>query len=500
MNSTGWEMFAPELIPGVLLFFFGLAVPVSAMVGVFIRRAYRRAVIKAMRAPNLHTDAQPVKALEASRPNRSQVVFSMGKLMQEKRLRPYVGMRHALAGCAYAMVVAVITIFISGAEIASLRTVFVFLALAVLPGAISMVAVGVPARWLWPVLFLWCVVLTTVWEQAYIFLLYQLGVPLVILAALSNPFLRTTAMPVYLGTVVMLLPALFTMPVSTALTQLWFPLLHVFNPDVVVILQVITVCAVLVWIGFKLVKWMAVWIGRVLQSSSEFMMLSDTAYLITTLWFTASYWTEMGASALCLWLAFFAYRLILWACRPRGRTNAPMLLLLRVFGHRNTQQKLARGLLRDWRVQGPVILIGAEDLATETLDSEELAAYMTGDLARLFVTDAQALERALPQRPVALWDGLYAFHDLYCRADSWQPTVETMMNLASNVVLDLRGFGPENAGVQFEINALAARVPAENIRVIFDQSTDLELAKSYFENAFQNFGQAGTSQVEFLKA
>jgi hypothetical protein len=56
--------------------------------------------------------------------------------------------------------------------------------------------------------------------------------------------------------------------------------------------------------------------------------------------------------------------------------------------------------------------------------------------------------------------------DYYCRDNSWRPTVLTLMSRARRVLVDMRGFDPVNKGIQYELHALAERVPAENIVVV----------------------------------
>lgn len=501
METTGWEMFAPDLIPGVLTFFFGMAIPVAIIVGILLRRAYRKAVSAAMRANLSIPDGPPLLSPAATNPNGGTLEITTGNLPRDQILRPWIGLRHLAAGLAYTGVLTVITYITAGEGMDLYRGGLVFLGFLPLPAALGMAAVGIRLRWNALIILLWCGTLHVWLPDAWLFLLGLLGVPMVILVMLANPFLRTTAVPVYLGSVLMLLPALFTLPISSVLSEMWFPLLEILPPPLVVIIQVLTVLFLLTAFGALLVKACAPWIGRVLGSSSELMMLSDATYLITTLWIISLYWTDIGANALSVGLAFAAYRLTLRLLRPGPSDNAPVLLLLRVFGHRASQQKLARGLLRDWRRQGPVVLIGGEDLATETLDSDELAAFLTGGLGHLFLNDAADLNRAMSEQSTPYIDGLYPTHDYYCRSHSWKPAVETLMSRAALVILDLRGLSPENAGVRFEIDALAARVPVAQIQVLYDDSTDMDLARSYFDDAFKTHGTArGGSKLCFLKA
>lgn len=127
------------------------------------------------------------------------------------------------------------------------------------------------------------------------------------------------------------------------------------------------------------------------------------------------------------------------------------------------------------------MLIGSADLATETLDSEELAAFLSRSLNSLFITSPEDLEDALARRAEAAHDGLYPVLDYYCQDDTWRPSVRTLMSRASRVVLDLRGFSAQNQGVQFEIAELVRRVDIETVNVLVDDTTDVALAQKLFQ-------------------
>ena len=88
------------------------------------------------------------------------------------------------------------------------------------------------------------------------------------------------------------------------------------------------------------------------------------------------------------------------------------------------------------RRKGPVVLIGAADLAVETLDPDELAAFLSFSLDDLFIKSPADLKAALAEKPRRAWDGLYPVMDYYCADNSWQPTVQTLMRDADRVVLE----------------------------------------------------------------
>jgi hypothetical protein len=227
--------------------------------------------------------------------------------------------------------------------------------------------------------------------------------------------------------------------------------------------------------------------ARATAGSSELMMQHDIIWLFQTIWIIGLDWGTNGPVALLYLLAFAAWRLVLFLLRPKGDATE-INLLLRVFGQRRSQTRLARGLLLDWRMDGPVLLIGASDLATETLDASELAAFLLRRLDRIFIGSPDDLARARTEGETRLGDGLFPMQDYYCRDDSWRPTVLTLMSRARRVLVDMRGFDPANRGIRYEIDALAARVPAAHITVLVEPE-GIEPAQALFTQAWSRFGR-----------
>jgi len=223
-------------------------------------------------------------------------------------------------------------------------------------------------------------------------------------------------------------------------------------------------------------------VARSCRGASDRMLQSHAIWFSMSLWQASLLSSEAGLAALWSGLSLLAYGAALALIGRLGRASQPEpLLFLRVFGQRRLQQALSLGLMTDWRLKGPVLMIGAGDLATETLDTDELAAFLSGRTRDLFLRSPGDLDSALRRSHRIAADGLHPVLDYYCEDQSWRPTVQTLMHRARRVVLDLRGFSHDNRGVQFEIGQLVRRTAIEDLTVLIDDQTDVPLARSLFD-------------------
>lgn len=212
---------------------------------------------------------------------------------------------------------------------------------------------------------------------------------------------------------------------------------------------------------------------------------SDQTITIDALWllFTVSAalgyaWRSVGWAAASV-LPFVAYKVVtiaaMAALTPRTGTKRPVTLcLLRVFGSRERSEALFRIVSAPWRHVGVVQLIGGTDLATSNLEPHEFLEFVTGRLRRLFVRDAEDLDRRvreldlLPDR-----DGRYRVAEYLCFDDTWRMTVSRVVAGCDAVLMDLRGFSAANRGVVYELELLVETVPLSRLALLADATTDL---------------------------
>ena len=207
---------------------------------------------------------------------------------------------------------------------------------------------------------------------------------------------------------------------------------------------------------------------------SELMLQNDVLWVLTSVNLAHPYIASHGWKALAMFIPFIVYRVVLGLFFRLSRPSSDpiRLLFLRVFGFQKRQGELHRVMLNAWRQQGPVALIGAPDSALDTLDPPELFAFVTGRLKTLFIPDAAAVRSELDRPQVRASDGLYQVDDFYCFEDTWQPSVQTLIESSQRVVMDLRGFNAQNMGCVFEIEQLLQRCELAQLVFLADSATD----------------------------
>ncbi len=431
----------------------------------------------------------------ASAPNRSRLEFDVAPLPRRGRLRLGLATRYLIAGLAYSLVLVAIMFVLNGIAFLPIRFGVVVGAFAFTGLVMALYVAGV--RWYVFALIavLWILLLYLVAPQSNAVIL-MLSLPSLVLALLvANPLLRTTTLPLFLVSVSLVVPLILSLEVVYLAMQ-WGVLdgLTPYLPSMVLgALYVALGLSVVLGVGIGVALVAVRLIARATAGSSEFMMQHDVVWMFQTIWLIGLGWGTNGPAVLLYALAFLSYRAVLRLLRPSGEATA-MNLHLRVFGQRRSQTRLARGLLLDWRLDGPVLLIGAADLATETLDASELAAFLTRQLDSVFVGTPEDLATALAAGDTRLGDGLFPMQDYYCRDNAWRPAVLTLMSRARRVLIDLRGFDPANRGIRYEIDALAARVPADLITVVVEPD-GVAPAQDLFSQAWSKMGAPGGRDI-----
>ena len=224
--------------------------------------------------------------------------------------------------------------------------------------------------------------------------------------------------------------------------------------------------------------------------------MSDQSVVIDSYWLAVS--VCMGllvGSGYGLWLAalfllpFVVYKLVLWAAlglRRRRAARAPdiRLLLLRVFSNRRT-----RGLLEDlgrfWRYVGSIQLIAGADLATSNVELHEFLDFVSRRLRDRFIKDSADLAgqvEAIDFRPDP--DGRYRVNEFFCYDDTWRETLVELVERSDAVLMDLRGFTPQNEGCVFELRQLLNIVPAGRLVLTTDRRTDFDFLYATLRDAW----------------
>ena len=154
--------------------------------------------------------------------------------------------------------------------------------------------------------------------------------------------------------------------------------------------------------------------------------------------------------------------------------------MLRVFSPRPQGYRLLDAITARWRHLGPVRMIGGPDLAVASVDPDEFLTFVSGRLRRLFIDKCRGLEvsgcEASTPMPIPTADS--AFEEFFCFDDTWRLTVTELLRQSDAVVMDLRGFGPDNQGCLDEIELLKGELAMQRTVLLVDSETDRPLLDS----------------------
>lgn len=214
-------------------------------------------------------------------------------------------------------------------------------------------------------------------------------------------------------------------------------------------------------------------------------------------------WGLLGPCILLLAVLGGGLRLLATGA-PRGA--APSILLLRVFGTGRTAEALLRRLADRLSAVCALRWVSSSDVAAATVSPRGMLAYLTGRLRDRFVATEADLDRALGEGTEQYLDGSFPAREIACFENGWRPVVERLIREASVVLMDLRGFTAANRGCEHELQLLADLVPASQVFLIVDATTDETWLSSKLDDAWRAMragspnraGQAGRFRNIFL--
>jgi len=152
------------------------------------------------------------------------------------------------------------------------------------------------------------------------------------------------------------------------------------------------------------------------------------------------------------------------------------LLVLRVFAKDERHQTVLEDLEYGWRFIGPIVLIGAPDFASRTIDPGKAARFLQKlQVADLFVDSVRDLERrlvTLDSTPDP--DGRYRVNDLFCRNNTWQDAVRMLLASSEAILVDLREYTAARLGTTAELHMLAQHGALARTVLLVGRDTRLE--------------------------
>jgi len=190
---------------------------------------------------------------------------------------------------------------------------------------------------------------------------------------------------------------------------------------------------------------------------------------------------------------FMAYKFVTWIgllgwrqARLSRTGKVPQLLLLRVFSLGKRSEALYRDIARAWRYVGNLCFITGPDLAAATVEPHRFLDYLSGRLNRNFIDSPEALERRMAdlRQHAADLDGRFRAQDYFCYEDTWKMVLSRLAADSDAVLMDLRGFTPNNAGCIFEIQELVQHVDLARVTFVIDPSSDEAFLRKSVEEAW----------------
>jgi hypothetical protein len=160
--------------------------------------------------------------------------------------------------------------------------------------------------------------------------------------------------------------------------------------------------------------------------------------------------------------------------KRRPREPRKRLLLLRPFGRPHEHEDLLDDLNDTWRRIGAVDLLAASDVASRTLESRMLEAFLLRRADDQFVrTAAEVEERIARLRSRIEADVRYPVNAVYCHAAIWQTAFTELVKRTDVVLMDVRGFTSANRGCAWELEQLLQHTARPPIVLLVDSRTDL---------------------------
>jgi len=495
------------LLTGQLPFILLLATILALPISLGLLRLYRRAVVRSMRA-TAGTGSIAGGAPEPSPSPEGRGVARPAAAAVEALLRggPWrAATVYGIASCAYAVVMVTGVLLSTRLEFFPVRVLFLLVSYAwPIVLTINLVAGTVPSVRTWVLgaylaglgfITLVAVVISptfTIGQAVVFWLITNLPPTLAVWIVLARP-VRAVGPLVLTFMVIAAAGANVALSVADADERILRRIVVVGQAVGLnatgMFIGLITVGAVVFGVG----GWLALrWIGARYQKKR----VSDQSITLDAIWlffglahsiglaFEGPAWILTGPAA------FLAFRLSARAGFAVARRRAPVagagsrLLVLRVFALGRQGEHLFSRVTAHWRHVGSVQLIAGPDLAMTTVEPHEFLDFIHGRLARRFIDGEATFGRRLAEMDLGPdRDGRYRVNDFFCFDNAWRAVVSHLARSSDAVLVDLRGFSRQNAGVVFELNTLVDAVPLERVVMAVDDTTDAAFLQETIQKA-----------------
>ncbi len=267
-----------------------------------------------------------------------------------------------------------------------------------------------------------------------------------------------------------------------------------------------TLGVLFVWAVFKVFVWLQEQ-GRWLTTeiiAVHFCWTYLTLCLLLYAWgFRGSLFSGSGLSLLVLSLGcgvtlalhLVVLHVLLWRIRaPRPIPAPKRLLLLRTFGRADEPEDLIDTLDDTWRRIGSVDLLAGSDVASRTLRSTMLEAFLlrrsedqflkTNEEVDKRLLNEEGDKRLLKLRSEVEADARYPVNGVFCYVDAWKRAFIRLVQDADAVLMDLQGFTVGNQSCIWELTHLVKHTPLRRILLLVDGGTELPALRKAAQEAW----------------
>lgn len=483
-----------------LLIVYILATLLACGVGAWLAARYRRALLPLMSAPlaiSALATLSPTRAM--AKPLGAPLVARELTLADHQRAMRWLVLALLGLSLLIALTRGVLwALYVKPDDQAFSLTRFVVLAFIyawpVLP------ALGLIWRWRWRHLALamlaWyalsvgVVLLSSTSAQTVasvvVWLAWEAGWPALALMLLTLPRTRATAPWLWLPMSMIVLMALAGTDVLTTLVRSESPVIGALAQWLPPLPALLLFAAV----GAAVAAWPAWQFGRILAHTyseklvSELIVVYSSAWVLNLVFEALTEGPVLLLPLLWLPLAVWVGRLVFQRKHLADRSNAPTLMVLRVFKQDRNVAALFEEVVERWRVSGRTVLIAGTDLVHHTLDAADLLGFLEGRLAERFVVGEGDVQRRLAGFD---WerdpDGRFRINECYCHDTSWKHALAALVQRSSYVLMDLRGFTAANSGCRYELAVLARAPHVRRVVAVIDDTSDLPTAVSDTDGA-----------------
>ena len=251
---------------------------------------------------------------------------------------------------------------------------------------------------------------------------------------------------------------------------------------------------VLGFAGFGAIGWFVLQYVRRLYEKKA---LNDQAILLGAVWLQfVVFWFVDFVFAGYAWLLSAVPAIIVYIVVRRAgfallRLRSPLprrgcrLLVLRVFALGERSEQLFEAVSHCWRYVGSIAQIAGPDLLKATVQPHEFLDFMSGKLSRRFIDGPKELDLRLAETDVGSdLEGRFRVNDFFCYDDTWKFVLDRLVRDSDAVLMDLRGFSPQNVGCAFEIEELINVFPIGRAVFIVDDTTDESFLSATVRRAF----------------